>query len=190
MKGRLAGDVELLAELNSSREDNLFHLRIILSKCFESHRGQREVLPDTALENRAMVADFTRLEAERAALETKTTERYRNVEIDANNKNTLFSLLSRTQKTIKTYYSKLSIAFPKLADFLNAETCEFQNEIRQLVLEKVSGEKKVANFFEEFQKCLAGRFRKELVRFAGFYAYFGCLIDKRAEKGEQHLLKI
>jgi hypothetical protein len=31
------------------------------------------------------------------------------------------------QRTIKTYYGRLLIAFPRLAEHLNTETCEFQN---------------------------------------------------------------
>jgi hypothetical protein len=80
------------------------------------------------------------------------------------------------------------VVFPKLADFINPDTCEFQNEIRQLVLEKMSG--KVKTFFEEFQKFIAARFKRELLRFTGFYTHYGCLIDKRAEKSEHQLLKI
>jgi len=44
MKGRLVGDLDLLYELNFSREDNIFHLRLVLARCFELHRGQRDPL--------------------------------------------------------------------------------------------------------------------------------------------------
>lgn len=133
---------------------------------------------------------MNRLEQERSKIEGKLAERYRYAEIDSNNKNALFSLLSRVQRTIKTFYGRLMVAFPRLADYLNTETCEFQNELRQLVLEKMSGGKRIGEFIDEFQKHLSNRHRKEVQKFIGFYSQYGCLIDKRAEKEEQSLLKL
>jgi hypothetical protein len=50
------------------------------------------------------------------------------------------------QKIIKNYSSKLSIIFPKIADFMHSDTCEFQSDLRHMVLEKMSREKKVGQF--------------------------------------------
>jgi hypothetical protein len=41
MKNKLNADIEFLNQLNFAREDNKFHIRIVLSKCFEIHRGQK-----------------------------------------------------------------------------------------------------------------------------------------------------
>lgn len=117
-------------------------------------------------------------------------ERYKQFEIDNNNKNVLFGLLSRVQRNIKNYYNRFLVVFPRLADHLNSDTCEFQNEIRQLVLEKMSGGKKIYEFFEEFQKMLSIRLKKEIQRLSSFYSYYSCLIDKRAEKPPVTFLKI
>jgi hypothetical protein len=54
----------------------------------------------------------------------------------------------------------------------------------------MSGDRKIGDFMEEFQKCMAGRIRKELTRFTGFFSQYGCLIDKRAEKDDLTHLKI
>jgi hypothetical protein len=58
------------------------------------------------------------------------------------------------------------------------------------VLEKMSGGKRVGDFIEEFERYLNSRFKKELQKFLSFYSQYSCLIDKRAEKEEQSLLKL
>jgi len=54
----------------------------------------------------------------------------------------------------------------------------------------MSGGKRVGDFIEEFERYLNSRFKKELQKFLSFYSQYSCLIDKRAEKEEQSLLKL
>ena len=179
MKTKLPMDIDLMVDLNVSREDNLLHCKTILAHTLQEHRGLKEPQPDTIRFLKRVQGVFIHMESQRNILEENTFSKYDNIDISQMAKPLLFAYVSRSQRNNKGFCNRVHCILSAGYHSLCEEYLEHQAELRQFGLERINKEIKLGSFLRDFQAIINGRFGKEIGKLTGFYQSFGYLIDKR-----------